>query len=166
MERTFPLTPDTVFEIQASVVFDTERFLRQHGLHGHEGMVFWGGVPFEGLVEIRRAMHPAQSCSAVSVDIDPAAVQQMYRTLETHREILVAQVHSHPGGAFHSARDDAFPATFLVGYLSIVVPDFCRRGLRFLEDCSVWIHTGLGRWRELGAIEKAGKLVILSGESE
>ncbi|MCU0421654.1 MAG: Mov34/MPN/PAD-1 family protein [Bacteroidia bacterium] len=37
---------------------------------------------------------------------------------------LVSQIHTHPGRAYHSETDDAYPILATVGGLSIVVPDF------------------------------------------
>ena len=34
------------------------------------------------------------------------------------------QVHTHPGAAFHSPTDDAWPIVHLEGFLSLVLPDF------------------------------------------
>jgi hypothetical protein len=38
-------------------------------------------------------------------------------------------VHAHPTDAFHSPTDDTYPIVTTVGGLSIVVPDFARRGV-------------------------------------
>jgi len=40
------------------------------------------------------------------------------------KETIKAQVHTHPGVAFHSATDDRWPIVSQPGFLSIVIPDF------------------------------------------
>lgn len=123
----------------------TESHLLEHGSRGQEGLVLWGGNVNDGLTRVTTAIHPPQRCSSASVDVLPGGLQAAYRILERDGARLVAQVHSHPGPAFHSGRDDAFPATFFVGFVSIVVPDFCRDGF-VLNACSIWIHEGFGKW--------------------
>jgi hypothetical protein len=43
--------------------------------------------------------------------------------------MLGVQVHAHPGEAFHSGTDDAFPVVTTEGGLSIVAPSFCKDAL-------------------------------------
>lgn len=63
-------------------------------------------------------------------------------------ETYAARIHSHPGDASHSARDDRNPALRFEGALSIVVPYFglgLRSGLR---TCGVFVRRAR-RWVEL-----------------
>jgi hypothetical protein len=46
---------------------------------------------------------------------------------------LFAQIHSHPGAAYHSETDDAYPIVTVLGGISIVVPNFARGGLNIRE---------------------------------
>ena len=64
-------------------------------------------------------------------------------------ETYAARIHSHPGCAFHSARDDRNPALRFEGALSIVVPYFglgLRRGN--LETSAVLVRHAR-RWVDL-----------------
>jgi len=161
----FPLTEGTVFRIPGAVLAETEKHLRAAGLGGKECTVYWGGVGEGNLARIKNVYHPFQSATIVSVDVHPDAVHEMYESLLLRNEILLAQIHTHPGRAFHSGTDDAFPATFLVGFLSIVVPNFCNMGLNEFSGCGVFIHQGQGLWHRMETIEVRQRLVLLEGES-
>lgn len=158
--NTFPLTENTVFQVRHKVLVETERYLRAVGVLGKECTVFWGGVGKGDVADVRSIYYPSQTSTAVSVDVNPEAVHEMYGMLDLRNEILVSQVHTHPGTAFHSGTDDSFPATFLVGFLSIVVPDFCRLGLDDFSNCAVFIHRGRGQWRCVTPSEVRRRLLV------
>jgi hypothetical protein len=60
-------------------------------------------------------------------------------------ERLVARIHSHPAGAFHSPTDDANPALTFEGALSIVVPFFGLGLHRGLNACAIYQYAAR-RW--------------------
>ncbi len=65
----------------------------------------------------------------------------LLRTLRARDEKLIAQVHSHPGSAFHSPGDNERAASFHPGYFSIVVPGFARN-IEAIEDCALFEFDG------------------------
>ena len=69
--------------------------------------------------------------------------------------MIPAQVHSHPGRAFHSLADDHGAVIRHGGALSLVVPDFGLRTTvdRFLVDAKVYRLSDENRWIEVGAME-------------
>ncbi|MCP4737333.1 MAG: hypothetical protein GY873_24365, partial [Bosea sp.] len=56
--------------------------------------------------------------------IPPAAMKDLMAHLRRTRLQVVAQVHSHPGRAFHSEADDEWAIVRNRGALSLVVPRF------------------------------------------
>lgn len=113
-------------------------------------MVLWSGIRLaENKAMVKSCIHPQQYCTPVSFDVPLDESQRINALLEHRKEVIIAQVHTHPGGAFHSGTDDNFPVTFIVGLFSIVVPNFCRDRLRALWQCRIWEHIGLGKWQEL-----------------
>lgn len=56
-------------------------------------------------------------------------MHELNATLFQTREVLVVQIHSHPGDAYHSETDDAYPIVTALGGISIVVADFCKHGI-------------------------------------
>jgi len=143
------------------ILCQTEEHLREHGSRGEEGMVLWSGIKLEkNKAIIKSCTHPQQYCTPVSFDVPLDESQRINVLLEQRKEVIIAQVHTHPGGAFHSGIDDNFPITFIVGFFSIVVPDFCKSGLRNLLQCGVWEHIGLGKWQELKIDEIKERFII------
>jgi hypothetical protein len=65
----------------------------------------------------------------------------------------VAQLHTHPGAAFHSGTDDEFPIVRTPGFLSIVLPEFGKYGLRELAACAAYEVGQAGIWLELNRDE-------------
>ena len=64
-------------------------------------------------------------------------------------EKLLAQLHTHPGPAFHSEADDRLALPRHTGAISIVVPHFGQGWEGDLRDVSVNRHLGQGAWQEL-----------------
>ncbi|MBX9460687.1 MAG: hypothetical protein KL785_05895 [Brevundimonas sp.] len=58
------------------------------------------------------------------------------------------QVHTHPGAAYHSATDDAFPLIHTPGYLSLVIPRFATGPADFTDAFLAEIQPD-GRFREV-----------------
>lgn len=159
--KEFPVTDHSVFQIHRRVLGETEWYLRKAGDLHNECSVFWGGVGTGKMAEVRSVYFPLQTATSVSVQVHPDGVHKMYDLLDQRNEILLAQVHSHPGTAFHSGTDDLFPATFLVGFLSIVVPNFCSAGLNEFRDCAVFFHQGNGVWAKMDSSQIQMRLKIL-----
>lgn len=144
------------------ILRQTEKHLREHGSRGHEGMVLWSGIKLKkNKAIIKSCIHPEQYCTPTSFDVSLDESQRINVLLEQKKEVIIAQVHTHPSGAFHSGTDDNFPVTFIVGLFSIVVPDFCKGKLRNLLQCRIWEHIGLGKWQEV-KIDEIKKRFIIS----
>jgi proteasome lid subunit RPN8/RPN11 len=103
-----------------------------------ERMVLWSGVVGgAGELLVRSVLVPDHEPDGWRVDIDPEIWRSMLAALRRQDQMLIAQVHSHPGEAYHSWGDDAFPAEHCDGFLSVVVPDF-GRGVEEITDCAVF----------------------------
>lgn len=149
------------------ILHSTEGYLRKHGSLCQEGMVLWSGVKTRGNIGIiKSCIHPQQYCTAASFDVPLDESQRINRLLEQKGESIIAQVHSHPGQAFHSDTDDRFPVTFTVGLFSIVVPWFCGQRLTNISQCKVWEHVGVGRWRELKTKDIKERFIITDRKEE
>jgi hypothetical protein len=61
---------------------------------------------------------------------------------------IVAQVHTHPGTAYHSDGDVEGTRIRYTGYSSIVLPDYGRH-LPSLTGAAVYVFTSDGQWDEL-----------------
>jgi len=93
--------------------------------------------------------HPEHGNAPHYYAVPRTAVSAMSTALFEKRWQIVAQIHTHPGDAFHSGRDDGGPMVHVPGFVSVVVPSFCKEGLAGLPGCYVTVYEGGGDWREL-----------------
>lgn len=110
------------------LVEETLAHLREAGRDGRECVVFWlADRPVRPGALIREVYRPDQYAARDIFRIPPEAMTGLMAHLRARRLSLAAQVHSHPGRAFHSRADDVWAVVRHEGALSIVVPDFARR---------------------------------------
>jgi hypothetical protein len=147
------------FSVSAELLAQTERALRRAGAEGYELFVFWSGIIDGSELAVRTCHVPKQTSSktrhGLMVRVEGQALHELNLWLYEHNEVLGAQVHAHPTRAFHSDTDDTFPIVTALGGLSLVVPDFARRGVltpgsaAFRLSRSGWDAVGLDAIRVL-----------------
>lgn len=140
-----------VVVVPAPVVSKTLRELRDAGAEGCERVVLWLGVRAGNRVDVREAFVPMQEAEEDYFWILPEGMSELLSRLRENRLMTAAQVHSHPGHAFHSEADDRWAIVRHVGALSLVVPFF---GLNttfetFTEDAAVFQLSVKNRWLEV-----------------
>ena len=139
------------FLVPSDICDETDRALRNAGLGQNEHFVLWSGVIDEDRFLARTFHSPRQTAyrleSGLCVRIEADELNRLNRWLYAHQERLAVQIHSHPTEAFHSETDDAFPMGTTLGGLSLVVPDFCRYGVRG-PDTALYRLAPDG-WREI-----------------
>ena len=72
-------------------------------------------------------------------------------------ERLFAQVHTHPGRAYHSEMDDRYAVVIAPGGLSLVVPNFAVKDFD-VSDCAVYRLSSAGRWEK---VEKGDAVALV-----
>jgi len=121
------------FQVPSEIVEKTEERLRQAGSEGYELFVLWSGCQRGNLFQVRTPHVPKQTsyrlASGLCVRVEGPELHRLNVWLYEAGEILAVQVHAHPTEAYHSETDDTYPIVATLGGLSIVAPDFCRRGL-------------------------------------
>lgn len=141
--------------VPVSVVEETWRALREFGHQGNEGFVLWLGRIDSRAALVGMALVPPQSSirseEGVGYFVNADTLFHLNRTLHRSGLRLLAQVHSHPGAAYHSSTDDAYAVVTTEGGFSIVVPNFAR-GEPDPSECAVY-RLEAGSWTELGISE-------------
>jgi proteasome lid subunit RPN8/RPN11 len=142
-----------MLRLPLSVVADTLAALQESGRQGCEGIVIWLGRHRDDDVEVIETHHPIHEARTDMFHIPPAGMRKLQERLRESRMFVAAQVHSHPGKAFHSEADDRWAIVRHVGALSLVLPKF---GLEttassFLEDAKVFRLNEANAWREVPA---------------
>src|SRR5690606_12472634 len=122
--------------------------LRQCGQQGVEGVGLWFGE-FQTDVEflIKSTIIPSQKAyefeDGLLYTVGEEELERINLWQYENKQTLIAQIHSHPNEAYHSATDDAYPIVTKLGGISIVVPDFAFRAFK-IEDWAVYRLSGSG----------------------
>jgi JAB domain-containing protein similar to deubiquitination enzymes len=127
--------------VPASLVEAANRHLRNVGRQGYEGFALWAGrrqeKEFKVLETVIPAQHGIRSLSGVCVTVEAEELFRLNVHLFERGLSLIAQLHSHPGEAYHSGTDDSFPIATTAGALSLVIPDFAIHPFA-LERCATY----------------------------
>lgn len=138
------------FRVPAEIVTKTERSLQRAGHEGYELFVLWSGTLDGEMFSVHTAHVPKQTSyrldSGLCVRVEGEALHKLNAWLYENEQMLGAQVHAHPADAYHSDTDDTFPIVTTLGGLSLVVPEFCRRGLLLR---SAAYRLAVDGWREV-----------------
>jgi len=142
------------------ILHETSLHFIAHGRQ-QECYVLWSGklqLPDEA--HITRCIHPVHGSTIASISIDLEENFRIQKLLANSQEFLFAQVHTHPGEAFHSFMDNHFPFSRKPGFFSIVVPRFGQNQLDNLGLCQVYEYIGEGKWKQLSKREVAVRFPV------
>ena len=126
---------------------DTFDRLRSCGGGRRECQALWVG-PWSDPARVARVVHPEHSASAVGFTLEDRWLTAFWTSLAEAGEGVRVQVHTHPGAAYHSATDDAFPILAVPGFLSLVIPRFALGATGFANAFLAQLGDD-GHWREV-----------------
>lgn len=135
--------------IPSTVLEDTLRRLKAGGVAGEERMIAWlGRDAGTGAGRVRDAYEPEQHCRRDQFYIPPASMVALMLTLGRTRSKIVAQIHTHPGKAYHSEADAAWAIIRHRGALSLVLPQFATTTTvsSFLDEVKTYERAADGEW--------------------
>lgn len=102
--------------------------LRSAGTEGVEGVGLWLGRQEDNVFTVFCSLIPAQKAyrteEGLLYQVDGEELHRINRWAYEQKLVLLVQIHSHPGRAYHSDTDDAFPIVATLGGFSIVIPNF------------------------------------------
>jgi hypothetical protein len=154
----------TELRVPAQVLSDGYASMRLAGRMGLEGMVLWVGQQQDTLFHVTQLIVPKQRglrtpdglCAVVDGDELARLNMHLYRNSLD----LVAQVHTHPGGAYHSETDDKYAIATTIGCFSIVIPNFAVQDFA-LAQCAVYRVDSAGRWNEVDESHSPNRIVVV-----
>jgi proteasome lid subunit RPN8/RPN11 len=147
------------------VIPPLENHLRTTGLeHREEAGLLAGYIIGKSFGIATTALLPytnnmAAACS-LPLDVTMNCVDAMNRA----GQIVLAQVHTHPGRVCgHSATDNQWAFSDCPGLISIVVPCFGRYGMQHLFNGGTAVHERLvtGKWRRLPPTEVRQRIFVI-----
>jgi hypothetical protein len=132
--------------ISKEILSQTLAFLQMHGRKQHEGHGIWVGRDIDDVFDVADVWFPKQRNTVASYEVSAEEIHRLNVRLSSESMTIIAQVHSHPSGAFHSYIDDEYSSLSLPGSFSVVVPDFgFVECLDDLNQYAVFRYTG-SRW--------------------
>jgi len=119
--------------------------------HNKEKVLLWFGKKSGTSYTVDEIFTPIQITEADYFHIPEAGMQEIMDRLRTTRKMLVAQIHTHPGHAYHSMADDKWAILRHEGAYSLVLPFFCSTTTEanFLDNVATFILTKSNKWSEV-----------------
>lgn len=104
--------------------------LRRCGAGRCECVVYLTGPAGDSTL-VDGVLHPRHTAGPAGYDLDSTAIAALWSALLVSKRSIRVQVHTHPGTAYHSSRDDSLALVTTPGSLSLVIPNFAFGGVGF-----------------------------------
>ncbi len=110
-----------------NTVADTLEVLRRGGHRGEERVALWlANAAPRRPTHVIEMYEPDQIADVDYFRVPPESMRALMRHLGETRRRIVAQIHTHPGRAYHSDVDAEWAIIRHVGALSLVLPQFAE----------------------------------------
>lgn len=138
----------TTLTVSTGAIQATLQLLQASGKRSAEGIVLWLGQDTGETAEVTHVLQPSHRASADFFHIPREGMDQIMDYLEKHSVRVLAQVHTHPGEAFHSPADDKWALVRHLDALSLVLPYFgsTADARNFLEVTAVFRLNASNEW--------------------
>lgn len=130
----------TIVRINNAGIKRTLDFLKKAGIHRVECVVLLLAKSQGGALDVQTVYLPQQIAEKDYFRIPEGSMKELMSYLRKYRLMVAAQVHTHPGSAFHSLADDTWAIIRHVGGLSLVLPRFAHTTTTesFIRDAAVF----------------------------
>lgn len=112
------------------ILKETIKIFKEYGKENLEAIAIWVGQEEKTTFKIKEVWIPTQFNTIISYYVPDLNVHNINVDLNKKNYSAIAQLHTHPGNAFHSCIDDNNSILTLPGSFSIVVPDFGSVSIR------------------------------------
>lgn len=153
----------THFILPTSLLTETLERLRAGGRQGHERVVLWlspvsGGNP----AKVTEVYEPQQETAVDYFHLPSSSLKALMARLRAGRLKVAAQIHTHPGEAFHSKADARWAIVRHVGALSLVLPRFAASTTpaTFHDEVKTYQLSEAGEWELIPNLGPDARLVV------
>ncbi len=136
-----------MLRLPGQVLAESVQMMARCGRGRCECVIYWTG-PLNNDRTVDGWIHPIHRRSPFGYRIDDRWLTKFWFQLANKSRGIRAQVHTHPGAAFHSETDDHWPVISQPGFLSIVVPNLAI-GTIDLEKMWAGTLTADGIWKNV-----------------
>lgn len=140
--------------LQTGIWAQTLAELRRCGGDHLECVVYWLAAS-DAPQHVGTVVHPCHFSTSSFYEVDADWLHEFTVSLRRDRRMVVAQVHTHAGRAFHSRTDDENALVNVPGFLSLVVPRFARAPVQ-TEELYLAELARDGRWERVQFDEYIG----------
>lgn len=132
--------------------------LRERGRRGaHESGAFLLGYRAAGSVRVKRFI-PYDDLDPHALDtgivhFDGRHYGALWERCRRSRLVVVADVHTHPGGSQQSDSDRAHPMIASAGHLALIIPRFAMPPVR-REEVGMYRYLGGRRWHTVASEQR------------
>jgi proteasome lid subunit RPN8/RPN11 len=147
-----------------SVIKPLEQHLYNTGLEQREEAALLAGYIIgksTGLVTT--VILPYTESNSVGCTLPMDVTAKCFELIHQTGQLVLAQVHTHPGRAWHSNTDNEWAFSDAPGLFSIVVPRFGRYGMRRILTNGVAVYERLanGDWHPLASSEIQRRILLV-----
>jgi hypothetical protein len=116
-----------------------------------EKVVLWLGKKMDDNYVVNEIFTPLQQTDYDYFEIPEEGMDELMQKIRVTRNILVAQIHTHPGRAYHSMADDKWAIIRHKGAYSLVLPVFCSSTFlgNFLSQVATYVLDNTNTWVEV-----------------
>lgn len=146
------------------LIDETLTILKNAGNRRSEGIALWLARRTDGeTVQVVEVLEPVHRAAVDFFHIPSEGMSALMAHLRKTRTKLVAQVHSHPGRAFHSQADDEWAIVRHEGALSFVIPYFARdtSAATFADRAALFRLSSQDRWLEIPRAKFGDHLTVI-----
>jgi hypothetical protein len=139
--------------------------LQRGGERGHERVALWLSTATQRTpAPIVEVYEPDQVADVDYFRLPPATMRSLMDHLRSTRRRIVAQIHTHPGRAFHSDVDAAWAIVRHVGALSLVLPCFAATTTpeNFLEEVMTYQYSPGGDWNHCPNLGPSARVLVIA----
>ena len=136
--------------LSAVLLGETLDILHRGGERGEERVVLWLSTAAQrSPTPIVEVYEPDQVAAVDYFRLPSESMRALMGHLRSTRRRIVAQIHTHPGRAFHSDVDAEWAIVRHVGALSLVLPRFAATTTvdTFLDEVMTYAYMPDGEWR-------------------
>jgi hypothetical protein len=136
-----------MYRLPRRMIDETFATFRSCGAGERECKLYWASF-WDGPPRLSEVIHPRHRSNRYGVTLDSDWINALWLDLASRGSGVRVQVHTHPGEAFHSETDDAYPLIHEAGFLSLVIPNFATGPVGFSGAYLTEIQ-GDGSWRKV-----------------
>lgn len=138
----------TTVKCSSQIIEESIAVLRKGMVRGEERVILWLGRDQPNAYRIAEIYEPEQVTDVDYFRIPPESMRALMSHLRKNRLKIIAQLHTHPGRAFHSLADDRWAIIRHVGALSLVLPYFAAKTTpkNFLDEVMTYELSPVNEW--------------------